>query len=225
MAVIDPYDHRTTFEYDRLGRRIQMSDPNSGTRVTRYNAFNEIRLERDANGRETRYVRDQIGRPQLTISPDGVSVFTWDAAAKGVGLLSAAFSGDEIATEYEYDMLSRPQQTTVISAGERYSIRSSYDSYGRLATLAYPEIDGHGRLTLRYEYTNYGDLLSIIDDSDGKPYWTAESRLSNGSLHREKLGNDVRTTRVYSSTFDNLVRYIDTEHIGSGSKLQFAEYE
>jgi len=62
-----------TLSYDALGRRTFLRDPNLGGRGTFYNAFGEVRLEQDGNGKSTFYDHDALGRVTSKSDNDGTT--------------------------------------------------------------------------------------------------------------------------------------------------------
>lgn len=224
-GIVDAYGRRIAFEYDKLGRRSKVMDLDSGTRFIKYNAFGEIKAETDGNGRETSYIRDALGRPLLVISGDDQTVFTWDTEPYGVGMLAASISPDSIVTQYKYDTLSRPRQTMLTVDGDKYTFDSTYDRFGRLQTLGYPQVPGRSRFVIEHKYTARGEISHVKGANGGPLYWTVDARLPNGRLHREKLGDHIKTTKVYSSKFEDLLRFVETEVSSTGAKIQYNEYQ
>src|SRR4029077_14175881 len=109
-----------------------------------------------------------------------------------VGLLTAAkactdSSCSTIVSDktFAYDSLSRPSTTTISTGGVGYTYTDTYDTYGRLATIAYPS-----GFTQQNTYNSLSYLCRISDNS-GSPsctsagganvYWTANS--SDAELH------------------------------------------
>ncbi|MBK7958545.1 MAG: hypothetical protein IPK03_10820 [Bacteroidetes bacterium] len=54
---------KTSFEYDEVGNRIKISEPNAGIRESRYNAMGLVIWERDSKGNTIDYLNyDDMGR-------------------------------------------------------------------------------------------------------------------------------------------------------------------
>jgi len=213
----------TLMEYDRLGRRTKLIDPDSGAHLTHYNAFGEVKDETDDNGNQTTYIRDALGRIKTITNKDGVTTYTWDTAIHGSGLLAATSSPDGITTHYTYDALSRLQQATWTIEGNNYSFQYTYDTFSRLKTLTYPTVTGHAKFTVQYNYTPRGDLQSVQDVSGQHVYWTALKQNASGQLTEERLGNNLTTIRGYDDT-RGWLRSLDTQ-TAAGTKVQTLEYE
>ncbi len=87
---------------------------------------------------------DDLGRVLTTTTPDGLTTYTWDVAAHGIGRLARAMSPDQIKTEYRYDSLGR---TTGLDQTDEtmltLSLDLGYDAQtGRLASIEYPQAPG-----------------------------------------------------------------------------------
>jgi RHS repeat-associated protein len=212
----------TRMEYDRLGRRSTLIDPDSGRRRTQFNAFGETKGEIDGNGNRTDYVRDSLGRVKTKTNKDGVTAFTWDTAAHGTGMLAATSSPDGTTTTYEYDPLSHLQQASWTIAGSKYSFEYSYDDFGRLKMLTYPAVAGHAKFAIQQFYTPRGELQSVQDVSGQHVYWMAQAKNASGQLTRESFGNNLTTVRSYENT-RGWLRTVDTQ-MPTGTKVQALEY-
>jgi RHS repeat-associated protein len=220
-SVTDAYGHQTAIGYDKVGRPSTLNDPDSGTHVTHYNAFGEVKDETDGNGDRTAYERDPLGRIQKVTTKDGVTTLIWDTAAHGVGMLAASHSPDGVDTTHSYDQLSRPSRTVSVVDGTPYALDYTYDALGRLATLTYPAVAGRPRLAVQYRYTPRGELQSVQDASGQHAYWTVQVRNPSGQLTAESFGNGVATTRQYDDR--GWLRTVDTK-AATGKPLQSLEF-
>ncbi|MFC7534589.1 RHS repeat-associated core domain-containing protein [Actinoplanes sp. GCM10030250] len=221
QEIIGPDGATVTMAYDRLGRRTALTDPDSGTHETSYNAFGEVMRESDATGKPTTYERDVLGRATTMTTAGGTTTFTWDTAPHGLGLPAAARSTDNVTTAYTYDALSRPSRTVTTVAGESYAIGMSYTPDGRIDVLSYPVVPGRAPLQVKYVYTAQGELRGVQDVATKRQYWTAWARNVFGQPTAEVLGNGVTTTR----SFDDVgrLRTVDAAATGAGV-VQSLEY-
>jgi RHS repeat-associated protein len=194
-AVVDADGNTLTAEYDGLGRRVKLVDPDTGVQLTQYNAFGEVVEETQADGSRTSYTRDALGRPKKITTRDGDTILRWDDQARNFP--SFMRSPDGVETKYSYDALKRPAQVAWNIDGVTYAIGSAYDSVGRLTRLVYPSTDGSAGLQVQYEYTPTGYLWRAGDPDMKRVYWTAEARNADGQLKRETFGNGLTTTRDY----------------------------
>ncbi|MFP2928327.1 RHS repeat-associated core domain-containing protein [Pyxidicoccus sp. 3LG] len=232
-AVTNGYGQGPRSTYDRLGRRTRLEDPDSGVRVTRYNAFGEVAEETDANGDTTVYARDVLGRIITETSRDGVSRFKWDQRDPdnpkpgNLGrLLSSVQEGDsgtsldDVAVDYTYDAHGRPVEEDWRVEGASYVLAWTYDEHGLLRQLRYPGV-GDSRFTVEYEYKPWGALESVRDASGPTVYWRAQARNGLDQLTSEMFGNGVVSQRRYDRR--GRVLFIDTQ--AATQPLQALAYE
>ncbi len=171
--VIDDQGHVTETTYDRLGRPVRQDDPSRGVTLATYNGFGETKSTQHVASGETKTTTyDDLGRMLTATSVDGLTSYTWDVAANGIGRLARAMSPDQVKTEYRYDGLGRTagidQSLAQASAA---SLDFGYDpSTGRLATIDYPEATGQAnRLRIAYAYNGYGYLKTVSDATPNQP--------------------------------------------------------
>ncbi len=84
-TTTDSDNNTTIIQYDNLGYRNLLIDPDLGTLHYDYNVFGELVYKRDANGKTTRITYDQLGR-KTREDVSGI-VSTWEYDARGKGLL------------------------------------------------------------------------------------------------------------------------------------------
>jgi len=83
--------------------------------------------------------------PTGAVSPDGTTKLVWDSAANGLGALAATTSADRVIRTMAYDTLSRPTSATWEIEDEFYTGEQTYDGFGRLYTVTYPDTPGWTR--------------------------------------------------------------------------------
>src|SRR5262249_3834687 len=121
---------QTTIEYDDLGRRTVLIDPDAGTQRSLNDGFDQVKFELDASGTGTSYTHDMLGRLTLIETPATNSyparpgwpyarrdAFVYDEnAPNGLGMLSTATANasltntpraDAVVTIFGYDALGR----------------------------------------------------------------------------------------------------------------------
>jgi YD repeat-containing protein len=142
--VTDAYGNATFLEYDILGRRTVVKDPDTGVTVTHFDAFDAVKDVTDGAGRKTTYSRDLLGRPQHITSSDGTATIAWDTSPHGIGELATSTSSDGVSIDYSYDPLSRIRQQSWQINGSQYEFVYSYDPVGRASTITYPGVGTAG---------------------------------------------------------------------------------
>ncbi|MGH7461826.1 MAG: hypothetical protein ACREMA_12485, partial [Longimicrobiales bacterium] len=144
---------RSTFTYDERSLLVARHDNERGTATYQYNAFGEPVFMRDANGRETTWTYDALGRPTCRVvahngtqrSRIDYTYDTLDARSKRGKLLRIVASdqlagGQPYRIDYFYDSLSRLfKQEQHLPSGsspgmvESFVVLYDYDALGRLA--------------------------------------------------------------------------------------------
>lgn len=237
--VYDNMGHKTHIEYDLLGRRVKTTGPDRGTTTTTYNGFGQMVSEAHHASNQfgpyidelATYQYDELGRVTLVNTSDGPVPFTWDS--HGIGRLAQTLSPFGIGTQHYYDSLGRPCRTdytdyTVGLPYWTYSTEQSYDpETGRLATVAYPEVPGRPRFTIRYDYNNQGFLKQVVDATAGQALWTADVRDLDLGFTQDTLGNGVtvwqnreplmgRLVHMAAAQGNNILLNFDYSHYPNG---------
>jgi RHS repeat-associated protein len=216
--------HTVTAEYDSLGRRTKLVDPDAGTTSFRFNGFGEVREETDGNGRVTTYVRDRLGRVTERRDPDGLTTFVFDTAEFGVGQLAESTSPTGVRRRFFYDGFARIRAQIWTIGGAEYRMDYGYDGNGRLEKLSYPETPGGDRLVVKQEYDPYsGEMFRVSDDRTGRRFWEARGSAQDGQLSEELFGNDLVTRYGYSDRTGRLAS-IRTAKAGLSSQLRDLSY-
>ncbi|WP_437528767.1 FG-GAP-like repeat-containing protein [Sorangium sp. So ce726] len=199
--ILDPTGNVTEIDYDVRGRRRLLVDPDKGTTRFHHNGLGDL-FRKVEGGDETIYEHDLIGRVHRMTDVDGVTEYTWDTAAHGVGRLAATTSPDGTTTGYLYDEHGRLDSLMWIVDGEPFKAWAKYDAHGRLETVAYPEVPGTPRFTVKHTYDSRGYLERIADvtadpASAGELLWRVTARNDDGALSKATYGNGVRMTRSH----------------------------
>ena len=182
-----------SMEYDLVGNRTKLTDPDAGVITTVYDAWGQLKSETQSI---------HIGKSPV------VTNYTYSK-----GLLSKVNRQGEV-TNYDYDSNNRlseiridgkhTQQFTYdhldrivklvenIKNEKSYTAETSYDVFGRIKKETYP--DGYA---INNSYDSYGNLISVTDSYDNK-IWQGLSANARGQLTKTKQGN-VEKTQFYDS--------------------------
>lgn len=207
-----------TMEYDTLGRKTSLSDPNTGTINYTYNALDLLATQIDAKGQRTCYQYDSLGRQTGRVdlaSTDCTGTYTqhwaYDTKPHGKGLLASLTGvntdGSSYSESYSYTQYSLPQITTSNFGGSSYAVTQYYDGFNRPLGVQYPTgyVAANG-------YNEYGQLAQV-NDSTGATLWAANDSDSLGNVTQFTLGNGV----VTNQTFDQDTGLIHSVNASKGS--------
>jgi RHS repeat-associated protein len=190
----------TESRYDVRGRKILYSDPDTGSRGFKYNAFGEVREQTDAAGAVNTFIRDLLGRITKRQDKDGTTTFTWDTAANGKGQLADTTSASGVRRQFFYDTSARMNREIWTIRGVTYQLDYSYDVEGRLGKVSYPNVTGFSRLVVSNVYDpDSGELSKVVNDANASVFWELKSTEVDGQVKQEAFGNKVLTDYAYSA--------------------------
>jgi RHS repeat-associated protein len=212
-TVTDPGMAVTSTFRDAYGRVRTSIDPDKGSTSLSYNGFGELVSSLDEQGRTVKLTHDPLGRrtrredKASLASPVEVTTWTWDTALLGLtgqfakGALTEVDSPDGTASLYTYDKIGRLDTTERSIGGELFGTTATYDTHGRLATIAYPEAAGLSAFTVKNEYDAYGHLVKVWDAANKSKgsvyYWQIAETDSADRITAESFGNGFTTARTY----------------------------
>jgi RHS repeat-associated protein len=158
---------RTAFTYDDRGNLLTSADPDRGPSSYRYNAFNELILAEDANGRQTRPSYDALGRVELLRV---VQAGTNDS--KTLSVTDYTYDIEPVTQDSEYGRLTRVQRDDYVSAtadGDEQRTQVDYDFNDALGLLqevthTIPSDVSPGvpmSYRFHYDYDEFGRLRTV----------------------------------------------------------------
>jgi len=208
-------------QYDSLGRKIWMDDPDAGKQQFFYDGLGQIRHHITANGNTLTSNYDLLGRLTDFTDSDGTTMYGWDAAKHGIGELALAQSPDGVKTGIKYDDLGRPTHTdwTISHPNEPdaiYAVDQSYDALGRLQQIGYPADPSGERFAIEFAYNASGFRESVSRTVLGNPgtfapVWKALDRDTNLALTRSEFGNGLQTSFQYDP-INGLLKHVRTDY-------------
>ncbi len=201
--------------YDWAGRKRWTDDPTMGLWTYNYNALGELIEQTDAEGQVTTMTYDLLGRPRTRTDADGVSTWTYDTQAKGVGKLATATRGTH-TREVFYDSLGRANRmdSTLDGVTETFSV--TFDASSRVDQVTYPS-----GLVTETRYNTWGYEYQLVNATTSDVLWTANARDQELRLIRETAGNGVETRR----TFDAAKGTLDTMTAGLSNVVADFSYQ
>ncbi|MBL7157320.1 MAG: hypothetical protein ISS92_04045 [Candidatus Omnitrophica bacterium] len=203
--LTDTYDsasprNHAHIEYDTLGRKISMDDPDMGNWVYGYDDVGNLVSQTDAKGQVIDFDYDAINRlttKSLRAAEGGEAIssvqYTYDQNQNGIGRLSRVDDSSG-ATEFFYDILGREITTTKTINGSSYTIERTYDSLDRLITVTYPDTT-----VIKYEYNTQGgiDKIGTVPAGDCPYFVSSVDYNANGQIEEIHYGNSTSTTYNY----------------------------
>ena len=168
VATRDALQNSVTLSFDIRGRKLSMSDPDTGVWNYDYDALGELVWQQSpkelAASVATTMAYDLLGRMTQRVEPEYTSTWNYDtyaggaACAMGVGKLCQSSTSNGITHKYSYDSLGRPQNTrTDVTSGPSFATSMQYDNVnGRVAGQVYPT-----GLQVSYGYTAKGFLQGV----------------------------------------------------------------
>ena len=191
----------TSIVSDQHGNKIRIQDPDAGTTAYYYNAFGEIIKQVDARGDTLKMDYDKIGRIKQRQYIDSLGVvknmrYYYDYQNnhnKGIGKLSSVTVDGVMAEQCLYDTLSRLAQHTRYIEDTAYTEAYTYNTYGQLATLTYP--DG---FAVDYSYTSKGYMDELTRHDNAKQLYKVYVYNVYGQPTKCGYGNATATEYDYN---------------------------
>ena len=183
---------RTTIrmDYDIMGNRTLLDDPDLGIVRSAYNAFGELVSQTDSKG-TTNYIYDNGGRLINEQRSDVTVTTTYDTEFIGAPTAIAASNGT--AKSFAYDQYGRPTAVTETVGGRSFTFSTSYNTINKPDVITYPS-----GLKVRNGYTTNGIQNSVSSYTGDTVYWQLASMDPWGQARRENLGNGRHTIAVYN---------------------------
>ncbi len=186
----------TSYDYDRLGRRVEEVAPESGTATVSYTPFGEVEVLTVPEG-TTAFVHDDLGRVTDRIDADGFHTWTFDT--ERLGALSGNTSADGVGRAFTYDAWGRTATETTTGPQAAFTLEFEYDASDRLEKVTYPE-PGY---SVFHEYDASGyhrrtrSRRAPCAMSEAAIDWEWVSGDPAGNVTFERFGNGLSTSRGY----------------------------
>ena len=173
-------DATVTMEYDELGRRTKLVDPDAGTVTTTYGRNGQVSSETDGRGVKTTYTYDALGRVTQRKRENTTNVretpsitsYTYGTSGNSKGRIEKKDCAGK-AVSYEYDMYGRVISETrpnICNHDGTVDIMRktyTYNNYGQLATVTYPTSHMASGITIGYNYDSNGYQSKQLFIGDG----------------------------------------------------------
>lgn len=153
----------TSLQYDELGHKINMADPDMGTWQYEFDLNGNLKAQIDNKDKRIEFDYDGLNRLETKNLPATTVDYTYDdigvTYSKG-RLTQVAYPSAE-STDFIYDQLGREIHSEKVIDGSDYTINRGYDALNNLIELGYPDQE-----EISYIYNDIGQVVSIIEDTN-----------------------------------------------------------
>ena len=228
IQTTDAQSNSIHVEYDLLGRRTKLVDPDLGTSEFTYNAYSELTEQKDNKQQVITMTYDKLSRllirtvPGTTSEGGGVSIWAYDIAAKGKGAIASITGPSDYAKSFTYDQYGRPDSDTTTIRGDTFTQSYTYNTDGFLASRRYPDSGTDKVFEVNFAYVN--GYLSTVTGTGNTEYWRADKYDALGRTQQDTLGNLVTTTRTFDAAQGVLKKIESILNHGSQATVQDLNY-
>ncbi len=217
--------------YNFHGKRTSINDPDAGLITTVYDAYDQIRVEKNGNqnvagnsfsGTSKTYTYDILGRIVAETQPEFTTTYSYNNTTPKLGTLQSVSSSNGTSNTYDYDAFGREilstEEITENGNVKSFNLSKSYDANGRVNTITYPN-----GVTIKYYYQNgeLSDVKKINADLTEMPIWHANSQDILGN-YNSYVNGGLTTLKNYDENTGQLLR-IQTG--SSSNRIQDFQYE
>ncbi len=162
LTTQDAKAHVTTMNYDPLGRKISMTDPDMGLWRYEYDLNGNLSKQTDAKGQTIDFYYDKLNR--LTNKTDHANLnvnYTYDddTVLNSKGRLTKAQYGTLDKTSFEYDTIGREVRSIKDINTKAFAIDSNFNALNQLDNLNLPN-----QQRFYYKYNPAGQVEQISND-------------------------------------------------------------
>lgn len=184
---------RTTInmEYDLMGNRTLLDDPDLGQVTSTYNAYGELTSQTDSKGTTT-WQYDLLGRVISEQRPDVTITSIYDT--NYIGLLTSSTTSDGNSVSYQYDAYGRVTQQTDVTGYMTFTTHTTYNTQNKVDVITYPS-----GLGVKYQYATNGILKTVKNASTNAVFWQLTQQDARGNATKETFGNGLVTTNTYNA--------------------------
>ncbi|MCL4509110.1 MAG: hypothetical protein M1296_06260, partial [Chloroflexi bacterium] len=143
--VVDAAGNRTTMSYDKIGRKVDMVDPDMGHWLYTYDAQGNLKTQTDAKNQVITFSYDLIDRLTKKESPLGTTLASYaydvdngDANSSAIGHRTS-MTDTSGSTRWYYDKNGRLSKEIKTIDGVEYPTTYTYNAMDQARTVAYPD--------------------------------------------------------------------------------------
>jgi RHS repeat-associated protein len=210
VKLTDPAGNEQRIEYNLLGWRIWMHDPNFGNLSYNHNNNGIVINQTDAKGQTLNWTVDLLNRIIRKESPGHVdTVSKYDNCENGKGRLCMISGGDskyKIIKKPSYDERGRTTNIQLTINDKSWNVSSGFDSIDRVVSTTYP--DGEDVIT-RYNNAGFIDspdgILSAVQSNLYEDYpYLKDVTFRQGKPESYVYGNGRKTSLEYNDRADRV---------------------
>lgn len=228
-------------DFDVLGRKTAMDDPDMGSWTYQYNGYGELVSQTNGMLQTVSMKYDKLGRMTERTEPEGVSTWTYgdlttySAGNRNIGkLIEVSGPGNSMTKTIDYDGLGRPTDTTTTLTVAPYITQQQYvtsltyyqsgDHLGKVQSIKYPLVNGT-RFEAKQNYNQYGYLESVTSPNGLVKYWEGIGTNARGQFTNENLGDHVLTMKQYDEARGWITRIQSMSDAPGVGTFQDMEYD
>ena len=203
-ALENPYNERTTWQYNALGRATTMTYANGAIAeydydaASRLTALRNLKADRSALSIFT-YSYDAVGNRAAMVDPDGgITTYSYDSR----NLLSALENPYNERTTWQYDPLGRG--TTMTYANGAIA-EYDYDGASRLTALRNLKADRSALSIFTYTYDAVGNRTRV-EEANGDVVTYSYDEIYQLTRERRSGANAYDTTYTYDAVGNRLTK-------------------
>jgi len=210
-------------QYDILGNKIAMQDPDMGSWSYTYDALGQLKTQTDAKKQKTSIEYDKLGRKTKEITEDGISNWSYDKSEHGLGKLTSE-STDGITKTYSYTSNGKIKEVKTDVYNKSFTQSYAYNADGKLKITTQP--NGF-KLINTYNAQGYLESIKapaeqVKDENQGNDEEDEDTDSLGVELIDESESwntfGEIWSDRTYTRTYNGeKYTYVPTKTAGSGA--------
>jgi len=245
-AVKSPSGAITMIEFDGLGNRKLINDPNSGKIEYSYDAFGQLREQRSGSQQAVELDYDELGRKAWESRYDQETKWTYDkpgAIGRPDTISLATQNSPTILTyteNYYYDgyarlskTVSKLDATKSLRGGDTHysgAYSFSYDPYSVLNKVVYPSsLTASGPIVvIKRQYDDATGQLRQVDDitnSNHRHLWTLKAADASGRTRLASFGNGTSETKTFDPNSGRIMSFSVASSAGKALATENYTYD
>jgi RHS repeat-associated protein len=197
VHLLDAKGNESTVQYDWLGRKTGMHDPDMGVWTYEYNALSGLAYQTDARGEVLNFTYDKLGRLQ-TKTGTGLNVTNVYGTTPGNIGMRVLMTDNVGTTSWSYSDHGRIVTENREIHGQPHVMTTHADWLGRPLSVTYPDNE-----TLTYEYDALGRPQKLNTAPNDSLVEIAYNLL--GQVSSQTLGNGAVINNSYDPNNNRLI--------------------